>query len=154
MTLSTPTDRSKESHNDLLVSYKTLRNFIGFSGILLPFLLIFFTTRAENDRVIQGSISDYYYTSAGDIFVIIICILSAFLVTYKGYRPLEKVLLFVAAVCGFGLTLFPTKFKNTLSAAGVHTKHEEVTMIFGKVFCSLPKAPIKPNSFKKMPVIG
>lgn len=133
MTNPNLTDRSKESHNDLLVSYKTLRNFIGFSGILLPIMLIVFTTRAENDLVIQGSISDYYYTSAGDIFVIVICILSGFLITYKGYQTFEKVLLFTAAVCGFGLTLFPTKFKNTLSVDGVHIKREEVTLLFDKV---------------------
>lgn len=124
-------DKAKEDTNDLVFSYLTLRNFIGFSGILLPLLLVVFAQRAENERVIQNSISAYYYTSMGDVFVVVICILSAFLLTYKGYDTIEKILLIVAALCGFGLTLFPTEWNEGMLIKSAHVQHTEVPKIIG-----------------------
>lgn len=34
-----PSDSTKEANNELVFSYLTLRNLIGFSGILLPIIL-------------------------------------------------------------------------------------------------------------------
>ena len=61
-------DQVKEDLNDLVFSYVTLRNLIGFSGILLPTILVIFSKREEHEKVIQSSISAYYYTSVGDVF--------------------------------------------------------------------------------------
>ena len=123
-------DQVKEDLNDLVFSYVTLRNLIGFSGILLPIVLVIFSRREEHEKVIQGSISAYYYTSVGDIFVIVVCILSAFLLTYKGYRTLEKVLLSIASVSGFGLTMFPTAWKEGMLARSAHVPRNVVPKIF------------------------
>lgn len=121
-------DKQKEDTNDLVFSYLALRRFIGIVGILLPVALVLIARRAENERVIQASISAYYYTSAGDVFVITICVLCAFLLTYKGYDTMEKILLRLAAVCGVGLTLFPTKWKEDggMLANSAHVKHTDV----------------------------
>ena len=123
-------DQVKEDLNDLVFSYVTLRNLIGFSGILLPIILVIFSKRAEHERVIQSSISAYYYTSVGDVFVIVICILSAFLLTYKGYRTLEKILLSVAALSGFGLTLFPTEWREGMFVNSAHVPRNAVPKLF------------------------
>lgn len=113
--------------NNLVMSYKALRNFIGFSGILLPFILLLFTKQRQNDVVVyQGSISDYYYTNTGDIFVIVICTTAIFLFTYKGHDNLmEKILINLAAIGGLGLVLFPTGLKKTMPDIGVHVKDAE-----------------------------
>ena len=123
-------DKIKENTNDLVFSYLTLRNLIGFTGILLPLTLPLFSHRAENEKIIQGSISAYYYTSMGDVFVIVICILSAFLLTYKGYKVLEKILLVVAAISGFGLSLFPTEWHEGMPAKSAHVQHVNVPKVF------------------------
>jgi len=124
-------DQAKEDLNDLVFSYVTLRNLIGFSGILLPIILVLFSRREEHEKVIQSSISAYYYTSVGDVFVIVICVLSAFLLTYKGYETLEKVLLSVASASGFGLTLFPTQWTEGMLTKSAHIPHKDVPKIYG-----------------------
>lgn len=115
---------SQSNPGSLVLSYKTLRNFIGFSGILLPFIQLIFTQQRQNDVVIyQGSMSDYYYTNTGEIFVIIICTTAIFLFTYKGYDDFwEKILINLAAIGALGLVLFPTNYKPTMPAIGIHVK--------------------------------
>lgn len=78
-------DRGKENDNNLVFSYMTLRNLIGFSGMLLPFVLMFFTKKT-NGEFVKPSISDYYYTGNGDILVVLLSVLGVFLFTYKGYN--------------------------------------------------------------------
>jgi len=118
------TSHSDPKQQKLIISYKTLRNFVGFSGILLPFIQLIFTKQIQNDAVVyQGSMSDYYYTNTGEIFVIIICTTAIFLFTYKGHDHLgEKILINLAAVGALGLVLFPTGLKLTMPDAGVHVK--------------------------------
>ena len=41
------TDRQKEQDNGLVVSYTTLRNLIGFGGMLLPIRVDVFNERGE-----------------------------------------------------------------------------------------------------------
>ncbi|HYG51265.1 MAG TPA: hypothetical protein VD905_10200 [Flavobacteriales bacterium] len=110
--MSNPTanDRTKEHDNQLVFSYMTLRNLIGFAGMLLPIVLIAFTKR-EGGLTLQPSISDYYYTNTGDVLVVILCILAAFLVTYNGYGFIEKCWAFVAAAGAVGVAFNPTDLK-------------------------------------------
>ena len=56
------TDREKEAGNDLVISFLTLRNYIGISGMLLPVILTLFTPKGQQDKVMEHSISEYYYT--------------------------------------------------------------------------------------------
>ena len=104
------TDRKKEVDNSLVFSYLTLRNLIGICGILLPVVLFLTTKKAEGDRLIEPSISDYYYTSNGDILVVLLSVLGVFLFTYKGYQWQEKVLTTIAAICGMGIGFSPVPY--------------------------------------------
>jgi hypothetical protein len=124
-------DRQKERNNDLVFSYMTLRNLIGFSGMFLPLILYIFTDRAPTDNRVEPSISDYYYTSNGDVLVVILCTLSVFLFTYNGYGWREKIWTIQAAVCGLGIAFSPTVTKYSRESFSVHTSLNEVPHVFG-----------------------
>ena len=124
-------DRLKEKKNELLYSYMTLRNLIGFSGMILPFALAFTTKVSIVDKVIEPSISDYYYTSNGDLLVVILCLLGAFLFTYKGYDLMENILSSITAICGIGVAFSPTATKYLRDSFSVHTSQMDVPKIFG-----------------------
>lgn len=124
-------DRQKERDNDLVFSYMTLRNLIGFSGMLLPLILYISTDRGPMDNRVEPSISDYYYTSNGDVLVVILCTLSVFLFTYNGYGWREKFWTVQAAVCGLGVAFSPTLTKYPRESFSVHTSLSEVPHVFG-----------------------
>ncbi|MEI9810928.1 MAG: hypothetical protein WDO16_25300 [Bacteroidota bacterium] len=96
----------------------TLRNLIGFGGMLLPFVLMIFTKEA-NDAFVEPSISDYYYTKNGDILVVLLSVLGVFLFTYKGYNWKEKALTTLAAICGLGVAFSPTVSKDDLTTKDI-----------------------------------
>src|SRR6478672_7886100 len=102
------TDRSKENNNELVFSYLTLRNLIGFSGMLLPLILMFATKKGSGDRGIELSISDYYYTNYGDVLVVLLSVIGVFLFTYNGYKWTEKMLTKFAAIAAIGVAFSPT----------------------------------------------
>jgi hypothetical protein len=127
------TDKQKEANNELVVSFLTLRNLIGISGMLLPIVLTLFTPRAEQDKVMEHSISEYYYTKNGDLFVVLLSVIGVFLLTYKGYdRFWERTLTLVAGFCGIGIAFFPTAttMGNSLS---IHKVRKDVPEFFGLV---------------------
>ena len=126
-------DKQKEADNELVVSFLALRNLIGISGMLLPIVLTLFTPRAEQDKVMEHSISEYYYTKNGDLFVVLLSVIGVFLLTYKGYdRFWERTLTLVAGFCGIGIAFFPTatSMGNSLS---IHKVRKEVPEFFGLV---------------------
>jgi len=124
-------DRLKEKENKLVFSYMTLRNFIGFSGMFLPILLILATKTSPGDLPIESSISDYYYTSSGDILVSVLCAMGAFLFTYRGYSTKENILSTIASVCGIGVAFSPTATKYLRDSFSVHTFLPDVPKIMG-----------------------
>ena len=124
-------DRQKETRNDLVFSYKTLRNLIGFSGMLLPVILILFTMKDGADKPIEPSISDYYYTSNGDIFVVILSVLAVLLFSYNGYGIKDRIWTTLAAICGLGVAFFPTAAKYERISKTVHPADFEVSKFFG-----------------------
>ena len=114
------TDRRKEQENELVLSYTTMRNLIGFGGMLLPFALMFFTKEANNVFV-EPSISDYYYTKNGDILVVLLSVLGVFLITYTGYNWKEQALTTLAALCALGVAFSPTGSRAEIDPNSVHT---------------------------------
>jgi hypothetical protein len=124
-------DRLKEKGNKLVVSYKTLRNLIGYLGIILPIVLILTTSTGPSDKYIESSFSDYYYTSSGDILVAFLCILGAFLFIYKGYNKKENILSSIAGICGIFAAFSPTATEDLRQSFSVHTPLPDVPEIFG-----------------------
>jgi len=127
------TDKQKEAGNELVLSFLTLRNLIGISGMALPIVLTIFTPKGEEDKVIEHSISEYYYTKNGDLLVVLLSVIGVFLLTYKGYNLFwERTLTFVAALSGIGVAFFPTaaKIGNSMT---IHIVNEKVPMFFGVI---------------------
>ena len=114
-------DRAKEADNNLVFSYLTLRNLIGFSGLLLPVLVAIYPSRTSAYHNFEPSISDYFYTDRGDILVVTLCIIGVFLFTYKGYTWIERGLTLLAGVAGIGVAFVPTKQVCLPCTLSVHT---------------------------------
>ncbi len=86
----------------------TLRNTIGILGILLP-ILIYAVLLIDSDhsRPLE-SISHYFLTRAGSVFVIVISLLSFFLLIYKGNREIDFWISTIAGLSALIVILFPT----------------------------------------------
>jgi hypothetical protein len=116
-------NRSKEADNDLVFSYLTMRNLIGFCGMLLPIALAIAPNRTTKYYGLEPSISDYYFTESGDLLVVILSVLAVFLFTYYGYNKQERILTLAAAIGALGVAFVPTTYKNDDKETffGVHT---------------------------------
>ena len=93
--------------NALVIQYLTLRKVIGFLGTSLPFVL-FFGALVIFGTGIQSSISYYYHTGMGDVFVGILCIIGFFLLSYKGYEGADNIAGNLGCIFAVGVALFPT----------------------------------------------
>lgn len=95
------------AENSLVISYLSLRKFVGIVGITLPFILalgnMFFV-----GFTIESSISSYYHTAMGDVFVGGLCAIGVFLLSYRGYDWIDSVSGDLACVFAVGVALFPT----------------------------------------------
>ena len=97
-----------ESPNDSLVqSYLALRKAIGTIGMLLPFVLVLGTMILGESRILP-SISDYYYSIMGDVFVASLCAVGVFLWSYRGPDHVDDLAGDIASVSAIGVALFPT----------------------------------------------
>lgn len=95
------------SQNELVISYLLLRKIIGILGIAFPFVLalggmiLFGTALGE-------SISYYYHTGMGDVFVGTLCVIGFFLLSYRGYTPADNTAGNLACIFAVCVALFPT----------------------------------------------
>ncbi len=99
----------REEKNPYIISYLLLRKLIGFIGILLPVVLVIGSFLSNKYTTPQPSISDYYFTNMGDVFVGNLCAVSLFLFCYKGYDYRDNITANLAAVFAVFVALFPTK---------------------------------------------
>ena len=96
-----------------LISYLTLRKFVGLIGILLPFALVTIHMLLVQHAVLLGSMSGYYYTDVRGVLVGSLCAIGVFLFAYRGYDNWDfinwdNVLTNLAGVFAIGVALFPT----------------------------------------------
>jgi len=90
----------------LVLSYLWVRRAIGIIGIALPFVLLIGGLVLDGVGV-QSSISSYYYTVMGDVFVGSLCAQGVFLLTYR-YRRFDAVLSTAAGLLVIAVALLPT----------------------------------------------
>lgn len=93
---------------NLVVSYLVLRKAIGYLGIALPFVLAFGNMLLVGQPGIQRSISSYYHTPMGDVFVGILCAIGVFMISYKGYERKDARAGYLACIFAAGVAWFPT----------------------------------------------
>lgn len=116
----------------LAAAYTYLQQVVGLIALSLPLAV------AGGDRLLggdemQGSISAYYYTRTGNVFVGALCALAVFFLSYN-YRPLpgfrlDRTLSNVASVAAVGVALLPTT-----SDAATATDGEKVVAFVHLVF--------------------
>jgi hypothetical protein len=149
-------DRSK-SENALVFSYLTLRQAIGLLGTSFPFVLslgavIFFRTG------IQSSISSYYHTGMGDVFVGTLCVIGFFLLSYKGYERADDIAGVLGCVFAVGVALFPTTPDNLASGDArfvgyIHFASATLfflTLIYFSLFLFTKTDPSRPSTRRKL----
>lgn len=98
--------------NPLTLSYLALRRTVGLIGMLLPFVLLAGVHLLFPAEVGVKSISHYYHTGMGDVFVGALCAVAVFLYYYTGYDRGDRITANVAATLALGVAWFPA------SAAG------------------------------------
>ena len=91
----------------IILSYMELRKAVGFIGFALPVVL------AVGNMILQGpglqdSISSYYYTDMGNVFVGSMCAVGVFLLSYKGYERADAIAGTLAGIFAVCVALFPT----------------------------------------------
>lgn len=107
-------ENRKVEEKDIVISYITTRQAIGWMGILFPFVLLFgnyliswLTGYETGCNPFKNSISLFYYTRMGDVFVGTLCAVGLFLVSYKGYETKDNVVSTLAGIFAFGIALLP-----------------------------------------------
>lgn len=127
---------------NLVISYHRMRMLVGILGISLPFTLLIGNTiinelgLLNNDSLIhrncqcyyhpysnfKDSISDYYYTTVGELFVGTLCAVAFFMFSYRGYTkkagefmPSDSFMTNLAGICALGVAIFPTSETSCLS---------------------------------------
>lgn len=92
----------------VLKNQNSLRKLVGILGMLLPVALYLFIQVDARYSSILPSISHYYFTRAGGIFVICVSLLAVFLLIYKGEEPKDYFASSVAGIFALMVVLFPT----------------------------------------------
>ena len=102
----------KPKANQEVVAYKTLQMLLGLFGFALPITLVFQGLRAG----FQPTISEFYYTEMGDVFVGILWAIGTFLLCYNGYprEPGEtlsdRMISIPAGLAAIGVACFPVDY--------------------------------------------
>ncbi|MFN4285682.1 MAG: DUF998 domain-containing protein [Lacibacter sp.] len=101
---------ARSNSQSLVISYLTLRKAVGILGMALPFVLLLGWLLLERDCRFPPSISHFYYSALGDVFVGSLCAVSLFLFSYNGYDANDKYAAKTAAGSALLVALFPTSF--------------------------------------------
>lgn len=97
---------NKNEYIRLTYSYLAIRKTTGWIGILLPFVLMIGGISFRG--VVEPSISDYYYTEMGDIFVGSLFAIALFMFFYTGYDKIDNIVGNFAGIFAIGTAIFPT----------------------------------------------
>ncbi len=104
-------DKGKKEKNELVISYLSLRKYLGILGIALPIILLIGSIFA-NDGVVEGAISDYFHTPLRQFFTISLGGISLLLFAYKGYDNVDKWITNIAGAFGLLTAFVFTSFKD------------------------------------------
>lgn len=105
----------------------TLRKIIGIMGMGMPLLLFGFLYLDSGLQYPLESISHYYYTRVGSIFIIILSLLAFFLIVYKGKEAVDFYISLLAGIFALLVVLFPTN--NITDICGDPAKKYAVTIL-------------------------
>jgi hypothetical protein len=116
----------EKKEGTLVLSYRSLRNAIGFIGAGFPVVLFVGVEIVSGQW--PGSVSGYYFTSMRNVFVGALCAISVFLITYNGYNNLDRWITNLAGFFALGVAFCPTANPNF---------HPHWVSYFHQIFSSL-----------------
>jgi len=96
-----------------------LRLMIGIMGMVLPLVLVVGMLLFSGCTVMQPSISHYYYTNMGNVFVAYVICLAVFLLAYPGYEK-DHIFSKLAFVFGCAFAFLPTEKYNPATCSECH----------------------------------
>lgn len=137
--------QQSDSQAPLVFSYLSLRKAVGIIGFALPFVLAIGKI-LSGDHGIEPSISHYYYTNMGDVFVGSLCAIGVFLMSTRGYpdprfpgKSLGQDHFFgiLASIFAVGVALVPTDLNedDTTLRGGVHLAFAALLFLTLAYFC-------------------
>jgi hypothetical protein len=92
----------------LVLSYLGLRRMVGYIGVGLPFVLpVGWVLLSGTPASLPRSMSGYYWTPVGNVFVGAMCAIGVFLFSYCGYDIRDKIAGRLACVFAIGVAMFP-----------------------------------------------
>src|SRR5262249_14891634 len=100
-------EKTTDNRQTLVLSYLELRISIGIIGILLPFIVALGKMLLQSPGLLP-SISSYYYSVMGNVFVGALCAIGVFLWSYRGYDMRDIIAGHLGAFFAIGVALFPT----------------------------------------------
>ncbi len=117
-----------DHENQLVFSYLTLRKAVGWIGLTLPIILVIGgwvlqRIAHEPHLHVEDSISAYYYTSMGNVFVGLLCAIGVFHLATEGYDLLDRIAGRLACIFAFGVAWFPTTPAPRCSAVPTHAQY-------------------------------
>jgi hypothetical protein len=89
-------------------TFMAIRRTIGYLGASFPVILCMGTYVFTNCNGIEPSVSAYYYTIMGDVFVGLLVAVGLFLFRYTGYDKTDRWLTNIAGLAAIMVALFPT----------------------------------------------
>lgn len=98
-------EQLNKKNRSFAMSYKALLRLIGIQGMALP-LVVVLGGLLEGTPV-QNSISAYYHTNMRDVYVGLLCVVSALLITYKGQVRSDTLMTVTSGIAGLGAALLP-----------------------------------------------
>ena len=91
-----------------MFSYLELRQAVGWIGLTFPFILVIGAYALPPHRGLQSSISAYYYTAMGNVFVGLLCAIGVFHLATEGYDRADRTAGRLACLFALGVAWFPT----------------------------------------------
>ena len=139
--------------NDLIISHLSLRRVIGLLGASFPFVLSL-GAYAIFGTGLQKSMSAYYHTGMGDVFIGILFAIGFFLFSYKGHEPKDDLVGDLGFLFALGVALFRTTPENQSSdfVGYLHLTFAALffaTLIVFSLFLFTKSAPGKPLTPRK-----
>ncbi|HET9365482.1 MAG TPA: DUF998 domain-containing protein [Candidatus Angelobacter sp.] len=133
-----------DADDSLVISYLSLRKAVGIIGFALPFVLAIGKI-LSGDPGIEPSISHYYYTNMGDVFVGSLCAIGVFLMSTRGYSDpkfagslgQDHFFGILTGIFAIGVALIPTNLnENELTLRGyVHLAFAALLFLTLAYFC-------------------
>jgi hypothetical protein len=133
--------------NDIIRT-KRLRAFIGWLGMLLPWIVVLLQLFNETFRW-PASISATWHTNACTPFMIILGSAGILLMCYHGYDKVDDIINTLAGVFGIGICIFPCRLKSMThdEHIGTFLIHNEISDIIHLISAILFFGLLAYNSF-------